>query len=292
MYACKLGIRAALTDIQNNHPNDWVSLIMFSTPQTSSTDTSGSRFNRVRVGLGRNYSNMLDSLWYPSPTVGNSSATVTPYDSDNLEVPRAMGGTCYAYALMLAYNQFSGNTSLQTYNPGQATGDAGGLGRKGAQKMIVFETDGAPNTTATAALNNLGSANSYYSVRYNSTSPGSSDFPSAVNGYNDNDSTVTSQIYTICTQLAALDSASPPGYSTSSKPFKINCIGFGPDFDPSSSTAAANKATLNQMQIIGNVTDGMPSYKICYGTQNQIVSSLQQAFQTIMTDGVQITLIQ
>ena len=32
MYACKLGIQAALNDMKNNHPNDMVSLIMFSTP--------------------------------------------------------------------------------------------------------------------------------------------------------------------------------------------------------------------------------------------------------------------
>ncbi len=32
LYACKLGIQAALSDIQNNHPNDLVSLIMFSVP--------------------------------------------------------------------------------------------------------------------------------------------------------------------------------------------------------------------------------------------------------------------
>ncbi len=51
-YALKLGIRAALTDIQSNHPNDFVSLIMFSDPQSSSSDNDGSRFNRVRVGLG------------------------------------------------------------------------------------------------------------------------------------------------------------------------------------------------------------------------------------------------
>ena len=69
-----------------------------------------------------------------------------------------MGSTCYAMGLMLAYNQFSANTSLVNYNPGDPAGDAGGNGRHGAQKIIIFETDGAPNTTATATLNNLGTA--------------------------------------------------------------------------------------------------------------------------------------
>ena len=156
-YECKLGIAAALSDIQTNHPNDFVSLMMFSVPQSSSTDTSGTRFNRVRVGLSQNYSNMQDSLWYPPATVGNSSATVTPYDSDNIEVPRATGGTCYSMPLMQAYNQFSANTTLQTYNTSQPAGDAGGNGRKGAQKIIIFETDGAPNTTASASFLEQGS---------------------------------------------------------------------------------------------------------------------------------------
>lgn len=291
MYACKLGVRAALTDIQNNHPNDLVSMIFFSDPKTSSSDTF-SRFNRVRVGLSRNYSNMQDALWYPPATIGNASATVTPYDTNNLDVPRAFGSTCYAYPLMLAYNQFSGNTSLQTYSSGQPTGDAGGNGRKGAQKVIVFETDGAPNTTASATMSSLGSYNSYYNIRFNYSNPGGSQYPTGVSGYGDLNSTVTSQITSVCNQICALDTASPPGYSSASKKVKIHCIGFGPYFAPGSSTASAATDFLNQMQTIGNVTDGMPSYKIIYGTESQVIANLQTAFQKIMVDGIQITLIQ
>jgi Flp pilus assembly protein TadG len=291
-YELKLGIAAALTDIQSNHPNDMVSLSMFSVPQSASTDTSGTRFNRVRVGLSQNYSNMQDSLWYPPATVGNPSATVTPYDANNLEVPRAMGGTCYAMPLMLAYNQFSANTSLQTYNTSQPSGDAGGNGRKGAQKIVIFETDGAPNTTASASLSNQGPYKSYYNVRYNSGNPAGSEYPGGINGYSDNASTVTSQIYSVCNQICALDTASSPGYSTSSKKVQIHCLGFGPVFAPGSSTASAATNTLNQMQIIGDVTDNMPSYKIIYGTQAQVVNSLQQAITQILQSGVQVSLVQ
>src|SRR5262245_18594338 len=35
LYACKLGVQAALSDVQKNHPNDLVSLIFFSDPKTS-----------------------------------------------------------------------------------------------------------------------------------------------------------------------------------------------------------------------------------------------------------------
>ena len=215
LYACKLGVQGALSDIQNNHPNDMISLIMFCVPQSSATDTSGTRFNRVRVPLGQNYQALSESLWYPPATVcQGSTTTVTPYDANNLEVPRAMGGTCYAMPLMLAYNQFSCNSSLQTYNPAGTfsygpiySGDAGGNGRIGAQKIIIFETDGAPNTTASANFNNNGAYQSYYSVRYNSASPSGSEFPNNINDNSDNDSTVTSQITTLCTQLAAQSTA-------------------------------------------------------------------------------------
>lgn len=292
LYACKLGIAAALTDIQANHPNDFVSLIFFSTPRSSASENDDTRFNRVRVGLSQSYSNMSDSLWYPPATVGNSSASVTPYDSNNIEVPRAEGGTCYAYGLMLAYNQFSGNSTLVNFSSGQPAGDAGGNGRAGAQKIVIFETDGAPNTTASATFSSAGAYNSYYKVRYNYGAPSGSDFPSGISGYNDNDPTVTNQVDSICTQLAAQTTASSPGYSTPQKPLLIHCIGFGPDFSPSSPEAKTNTATLNQMQLIGNVTDGMPGYKIIYGNQTSIVNDLQQAFTQILQTGVQISLIQ
>jgi Putative Flp pilus-assembly TadE/G-like len=285
MYACKLGIRSALSDISTNHPNDLVSLMMFSSPQATAGD--GGRFNRVRVGLSRNYTDMQDALWYPASTIGNSGATIRPYDADNLEVPRAMGGTCYSMGLMLAYNQFSANSSLLTYNPGATAGDAGGNGRKGAQKIIIIETDGSPNVTASATLNNLGSYQSYYSIRYNSSNPSSSQFPNVNNG-----ASVTTEIYNLCTQLCALDTASPPGYSSANKKALIHCIGFGPEFAPSGPNRAANLAILNQIQQNGNVADGMPSYKIIYGTESAITASLQQAMTQILQSGVQVSLIQ
>ena len=280
----KVGINSALNDIQTNHPNDMLSMIFFSVPQSSATDTSGTRFNRVRVALGQNYTNLVESLWYPPATLGNSSATVTPYDANNLEVPRAMGGTCYAMALMLAYNQFSSNTSLQTFNPGQPTGDAGGNGRQGAQKIIIFETDGAPNTTASANFVNNGAYQSYYKVRYNSTNPSASDFPSnIVRATPITIPTVTSQIYSICTQIAAQHFRGWVQHS--SHPVLIHCLAFGP-------LGINGVPTLNQMQQIGNVNDGMPSYKIINGNSATIISNLQTAIDKILEDGVQVSLIQ
>lgn len=300
LYACKLGIQAALSDIQNNHPNDRVSLIMYSVPKSSANDTSAGRFNRVRVPLGRDYARMQDSLWYPLSTIENPGTTISPYDyANNLEVPRAEGGTCFAMPLMQAFNQFSANTTLANFDPSPApAGDAGGLGRKGAQKIVVLETDGLPNTTADATLVNGGAYNSYYKVRYNSSSPGSSDFPT-VQAYGNNDPTVTGQIYTICRNICALDTASPAGYATPRKPVLIHCIGFGPVYDSGAPERAGALATLQQIQYIGSTqaspTDALDTiapYKIIVGKQSDMIQNLQTAFTIILQGGVQVSLLQ
>jgi len=258
-------------------------VIMFSTPLTGANDTGADRFNRPRVALGQNWTYLNQCLWYPPATLGTTN-TVTPYDSNNLEVPRACGGTCYSIALMLAYNQLSSLSSLQTYNSTYPTGDAGGNGRIGAQKIIVFETDGDPNTGATASFTNGGANQSYYHVRYNSSSPSSSDYPSNVTGYNDNDSNLVTQILGYCTQLAA--NTSSAGYSTTTKPLYMHCLAFGPQI------TTGGVQTLNSMQQACNVNDNMPSWKIINGTAAVVVSDLQQAVSTILQSGVEVSLIQ
>ena len=66
---------------------------------------------------------------------------------------------------MLAYNQFSGNTALQSAG-------MGGYGRKGAQRLVILETDGLANVRPPPAppmpapyqgYFNVGTGNSYSS---------------------------------------------------------------------------------------------------------------------------------
>ena len=157
----------------NNHPNDWLSTICYSWPKDSSG--SSNRFNCARSPLGTNYNYATSALLFPFSTInadGSANMTeVTPFDKDLatgnvpsnnfIDTPRADGDTCFAMALMLAYNQFAvtptSDSTLRTYVTNSPitfpTGMAGGLGRKGAQKVIIFETDGLlPNCSATANL--------------------------------------------------------------------------------------------------------------------------------------------
>ena len=237
--------------MQNNHPNDMVSLIMFSTPLTSSSDTGADRFNRVRVGLSQNYTTLTDSLWYPPATVGNPSATVSPYDANNLEVPRAMGGTCYAMGLMLAYNQFSGNSALLNYNTSTSPASTPATPAATAARRRRRSSSSRPTAPQHHRLGQFRQRRSVQLLLQGplqQNSPAHSEYPTNVNGYSDNDPTVVNQIMTLVNQLAAQSTAK--GYSTPSKPLLLHCLAFGPQI------TAAGLSTLNQMQTAGNVTDG------------------------------------
>src|SRR5262249_19186969 len=153
-WQCKIGMQAALQDIQRNHPNDNVALVFFSSPKTSST--SSGYYNYARVPLGRDYVRMQSSLWFSPRTIASPTPEVRPYDNSGLDiqdVPRANGGTCYPMAFMLAYNQLNADAALRSYAAAPApAGQAGGDGRQGAHKLIIFETDRMGYTTAPASF--------------------------------------------------------------------------------------------------------------------------------------------
>ncbi len=174
-FQCKLGVQAAINDIQNNHPNDNIGLVFFSTPNYGG---GGGQFNTARVPLGRSYKLLTNSEWFHPWTISNPNSEFTPYDSQTSDgnMPRTQGGgTCYSMGLMLAHNQLSSNTTLRTATkPTTTQGIAGGLGRIGAAKLIIFESDGACKDKGSASLNTGGGAsNSYWNVVVNdSTNPG------------------------------------------------------------------------------------------------------------------------
>jgi len=305
LFACKLAIQAALRDIETNHPNDRVTLIFYSRPKQTPDDHL-SRFNAVRVPLGRQYNRMIDALWFPPSTLDgfNPNDPPRPFDPDNDEVPRASGGTCYAMGLMLAYNQFSGNPALASFDP-SVPGGAGGLGRQGAQKLVIFESDGQPNVLATPpggdnGFNSLvagnGENHSHYNILYNTADPPASMFPS-VAGTADNSQAVREQIHAIAEQLTALETDPDPGFSTPRKPVKIHAIAFGPLFEQSSAARTEALRTLQQLEVIGNVqssatpTPTLADYKIVTGSDEQMLEKLRQAISEIMQDGVQVSLI-
>jgi hypothetical protein len=257
---------------------------------------------------------LTDSLWFPPSTVTGTASEITPYDSDMPECPRADGGTSPAMGFMLAYNQLSSSsTNLRFYAspsyklPSSSTpnyrGDAGGLGRKGAYRLIIFETDGFPNTRSVSSKSSSGVAglagtgsDSYFPIRIGnpqnmSDATKNVEWPSG-GTYAD------SEVFTIIKQICAQDSASPPGYSTSARPVKIYCIGYGSIFDPTLNNTAQTTALtfLQTVQYYGGTSSdtnpaNFPITQQIYGTAAQRISRMQTAFTNIMQSGVQVSLI-
>ncbi len=303
-WACKVGIQTAIDDIQNNHPNDFIGLTFFSSPKYSAGGAG--HHNQAVVPLGRAYQQLKDSLWFPPTTVTGGVTEITPYDVDMDNVPRANGGTAPQMGFMISYNQFSSSSSklrfyaqpsyqLPSNKVPNYRGQAGGLGRKGANRLVIFETDGVPNTRANANIV-AGGADSYYQIRIanpqNLSSGSNVEWPSG-GGYSN------AEVYSVVQQIVALNTASPPGYSTTRRQALVYCIGYGGDFDPAN--AGANQtAALTFLQTVmnyGNTAadtnpNNFPMWLRIYGPNSQRITNMQTAFTNIMQAGVQVSLIQ
>ncbi len=282
MIAAKLGVAGALTDIQNNHPNDMVAMLLFNRPAYTGEPSEVGAFGTPQSCLGRNYASMINALWFP-PNSGTSDVRL--WDANGQLTPRAHGdyngNTATSYGLMLAYNQFSSNSSLQGPS-------LGGFGRVGAQKIVILETDGMANQATNAGKSNNGANQSYYQIR-----PGDSITPSGAGAAQD--------ALDVATRICSLttDASGIPGYATARTPVTIHTLAFGAVFEPTASGSEPANAVsfLQQLSTIGgtvfpssssDVTDG---YKWCIGTLDQRQIKLQTAFTKILESTVAVVLV-
>ena len=289
-YSAKLGITSALQDMQVNHPNDSVALILYNRPQYAGEPSIG-EFNQALYNLNRNYNAMINSLWYPP----NSSSTVdvTPWDVNGNQTPNAdndfIYNTATHHGLMLAYNQFSGSSTV-------SSAGAGGLGRVGAQRLVILETDGMANANTNAGFTNNGGVNSYYNILPSQTY-------SAAN-YDQNGTLQVAQAICNTTSGAAgtpnsvVTNPGYPGFATSNKPVIIHTIAFGIVFQIATSTQSSAVSLLQDISTIGGTTfpsspsDPTNGYKWCIGPLSARVPLLQQAFANVLDDGNSVSLVQ
>jgi hypothetical protein len=301
MYPMKVGIGEALQDIQNNHPNDLVAMILFNRPLYTGGAGGTGAFNLAQYSLTNNMQPMISSLWVP-PNSGN--ADVRPWDSNGAQSPRAFGdwtaNTASSYGFMLAYNQLSCSATLSSLDQSSYPG-TGGLGRVGAERLIIYETDGMANQGSTP--NNGFVQGSYYNSNYQ-IQPGQ---PLSSAGY---DQTLLLQtVQNICNDNngkpvngSGITPFSPnlgyPGFGSAGKPVTVQCLAFGGIFETPSSTLTSSVNLLQQISAIGgtvfpsSATDPANGYKWCIGNMTQRQNRLTQAFETIMNmRPVSITLI-
>jgi Flp pilus assembly protein TadG len=284
-WQLKAGIQSALVDIKKNHPNDQAALIYFSTL---------SEYNVARVPMGKDFTRMNNALFYPYSlldSLSDSNAEIRPYGNsfntsylgtisggsissgqwDNKtsgEIPNADGGTDPEMAFMVAYNQFSSATGFN--------------GRKGANKMIVFETDGVPTSNANGTFQSGGA------------------YLSKFTGISDAGSSGADDIYALNTlqYVCNLTSANPNGYSTIKNPVSVHSIAFGQLFETNSTSTGKPAAMdfLVKCQIKGNTSPSgattLNSEKMIIGTYNQRIEKIRSAFEKVLQSGIQITLIE
>ena len=137
-WQLKQCVKAVLDDIEENHPNDIMTLVFFSNLD---------KYNSPKTKLSRNFNHMRNSLFYPSsvidPFTGNlNGAYVRPYEARSsrdlrditettkCDIPNAQGFTSIDMGLQVAFNQFSSTVGYD--------------GRLGAGKIVFLESDGAP----------------------------------------------------------------------------------------------------------------------------------------------------
>jgi hypothetical protein len=290
-YSAKLGIASVINDIQINHPNDSVSMIIFNRPQYTGDPQIGT-FSQAQSSLGRDYTTMYNSLWYPP---NSSSTDVRPWDINGLQTPRSFAdytsNTATQHGLMLAYNQFSGNPAL-------VASGAGGLGRVGAQRLVILETDGMANVGDNPAL---GFSNNGYGQSYYNILPGQTN---TATGY---DQTALLQVVqAICNTKDGVagtpnsEVANPgyPGYAVPSRPVSVQTIAFGIVFEISTSAQTNAVGLLQSISAIGgsvfpsSPNDPTNGFKWCIGPLATKQQLLQQAFSAVLNDGDAISIVQ
>ena len=283
-WQLKAGMSSVLDDVRNNHPNDFACLTMFAAPA----------YNGVRVPLGQDFATLKNSLFYTKSlvaavTAGDTTTEIRPYDLSYAaaagdEVPNANGNTDPNTGLAYAFNMLCPSTQLPAATYGATRG------RRGASKVIVFETDGVPNSYRTLTLNAAG-LDTYYTVGAYSGNKGNGD-PASLAAAVD-----------VCRQVTrpmANSGGGDSGLSLPNAPARVYPIAFGDMFDPTLAPAATFRPTA--LQFLADCANAggtgpagattLPSAQIITGPYSQRITRLRDCLQSIFQSGVTVTLIE
>lgn len=234
--------------------------------------------------MGQDWTRLKNALFYPNTLLGgiasgNTTTEISPYDNNlncnqDGNIPNANGATDPGTGFALAYNMLSSSTSLSP----------AGTGRRGASKIIVFETDGVPNSLINWNYQQQG-RNSHYTDGGNGS--GSS-------------SAAMTQSYNIVDKLMlppVSGTAGDSGFNASSAPCRVHAIAFGDLFSISPLTTPGQAALdfLGTVQFKGktqSTNTAISSTNIVTGDYSTRIDTLKNLMQRIMQSGIQVTLIQ
>jgi len=285
-WQLKAAMNSVIDDVRNNHPNDTVGMAMFSYPNHS----------EIRTPMSQNYTAHKNALFYPKSLLtaingGNTTAEFRPYNTNfggyvNNEIPNSDGSTDPNTGLALAFNLLSPSATLNTTTYGTVKG------RRGASKLVIFETDGVPNAYRTLTLNRAG-YDTYYTIGATAGSPG--------NG----NTTVMNEAYAVVQQMVKTMSTGnangvDSGLSLPSAPCKVYSIGFGDLFDPVLAPSATFRPTalqfLANIQVYGGTSatgaTTIPTTQIITGQYQTRIDTLKTCMERIFSSGVTVSLIE
>ena len=182
---------------------------------------------------------MLTSLWVP-PGSGSLGSDVKLFNDPNAAlIPSRARRLRLQHRQQLRLHAGLQPVQRQPRRPGGRRGNGwlgtvtvGGLGHKGATRLVIFETDGMANedSVPTSGITNAGASNSYYNIRPSDTVNGA--------GYNQNAAAPSGRgdLQPRRWYAGVLPNGYPtppsvPGYATINKPVLVHCIAFGAVFE-------------------------------------------------------------
>lgn len=288
MYSLKLGVQLGLQDIQLNYPNTKVALIPFNRPRFNGEPQEAGRFSTALVPMGDDYTALISALWYAPGTA--HGATIRPWDPLAALAPRAYGdytgNTATYYGFMVAHNEFSSSPTARTYG-------IGGHGRKGTDRLVIFETDGMANVAGPSA-GVFQSAETYYDVRSSVDANGNS-----VANVSPDGSSAKSRVLEVVNRMVAqeLDTANGPGFARPNQAVTIHTLAFGAVFESNSAEKPQAVDLLQSVSALGGTTfpdsdtDPVNGYKWIIGDLTARKEKMREAVLKCMRSGVRVALV-
>lgn len=293
-WQLKAGVNSALDDVKANHPNDYAGLTLFS-----------SNHNGVRVSVSQNFNRIKNGLFYPNRDIGGANllnkidaGDVTteyrPFNTTGLGgytdsvIPNGSGSTDPSTGLAYAFNMLSSSTH------GSAPAGTGG-GRRGAQKIIILETDGVPNYARTLAFNQRG-FNSYYGVT------GGASQTQGGSTVQNHSFDVIKQIVkqTANTSTTGGTTGEDSGLSLPNAPARVYPIAFGDLFDEDLAPSASGRPTAHAFlakcaEWGGTGAAGATTVadeRVITGPYQQRITRLRDCLERIFQGGVSVVLVE
>ena len=284
-WQLKAGVKSALIDIRNNHPNDSVGLGYF----------SAGDYGFISVACGQEWQMLQDALFYPQTMLDDGSVAdptkeFAAFDTScnwrgMSNVPNAQRGTDPNTGMALGFNILSPSPSvaLRPRPPSPyVSATAPRSGRRGAAKILVFETDGVPNSLTTGTAFNPAGYNSYYTV-------------STITGGGDPVAPALAIVDQIVAPMAN-STTGPSGLSSPNSPARVYSIGFGDLFSVANTASTNARTFLLQVQQHGKTSSAsdtaIPPSQIITGPYQARIDGLRTCLEQILQSGVQVTLVE